>query len=97
MRDQFLKLSKNELVSMTELAGIRGAHKGLSKEDLVQLLEGTRVPTTDPVDELRNEVMGFIEKNRSHITLACDGNCYNHNWAKVIQCHSMFTGTKGES
>tara|TARA_Y100000310_G_C20444646_1_gene697763 strand:+ start:489 stop:698 length:210 start_codon:yes stop_codon:yes gene_type:complete len=46
-------------------------------------------PTDNPVDDLRDEVMDFIEENRDNLELSCNGICYEHSHAKVLQCHTI--------
>ncbi len=87
--EEFQFLSKNELVSFCKRIGIGVASRSLSKGDLLGLLEGSvdAGKFTNPIDELRVEVMDFIEENREFIQLPCHGNCFAHSDPKVVQCH----------
>lgn len=91
---ELLSLSRNELVSFCREAGFVTAHKGLSKEALVGLLEDVVDPTTivNPIDALRDEVMGFIAAHKEQLQLTCHGDCRLHSAAKVIQCHMILRG-----
>jgi len=89
-KTEFLQLGKNELVGLCRQAGYKKAHKSMTPEELIALLEGS-ISANDPMDPLRDEIMAFIAAHKNEITLSCDGNCYAHNWAKVLQCHNIIT------
>ena len=91
---ELLSLSRNELVAFCREAGFPSAHRGLSKELLIGLLEGISSPAdlSNPIDVFREEVMGFIANNKERLQLTCHGDCRLHSAAKVIQCHMILTG-----
>ncbi len=91
---ELLSLSRNELVAFCRQAGFEKAHKGLSKETLIGLLEDIIDPSelTNPIDAFREDVMGFIASHKGQLQLTCHGDCQQHSAAKVLQCHMILTG-----
>ena len=92
---ELLDLSRNELVSFCKEAGFAVAHKGLSEETLIGLLEGIRDPSEigpNPIDDMRKQVMDFIATGGDQLQLTCHGDCRLHSAAKVAQCHLILTG-----
>ncbi len=41
----------------------------------------------NPSNVLRDELIAFIQEHEEQLSLPCDGNCYNHTDAKVLQCY----------
>ena len=87
-RRKFLELGKNEQVSICKGVGEGAAHHGMTPEQLYELLETGRCDgIEDPVNAYRVEIMEYIDRMRGRITLSCDGNCFAHSAAKVLQCY----------
>lgn len=43
-----------------------------------------------PTNPLRRELMAFIEDHKDLLSLPCDGNCFGHSDAKVLQCYMEY-------
>lgn len=84
-RGDLLRRGKNELIEMCLLEGHR-AHRGMGKDALVDCILDSIPPTDDPVDEMRVEVMQFIEGHDDELILGCHKNCYEHSAVRVAHC-----------
>ena len=42
-----------------------------------------------PINEMRDKLIAFIQKNRNKLSLPCDGNCYTHHDGQVVFCHNQ--------
>ena len=41
------------------------------------------------VNTKREEIMAFIEKYKSQLSMPCDGNCYAHSDGVVVSCYKQ--------
>lgn len=80
-------LSKNELLGICAAHGIRGVHRGLTSQQILDIFDGYEEEVLLPEDALRRDLMDFIEKNKRKLVLECNGNCFEHSWAQTLQCH----------
>ena len=88
--EALLGASKNELLSFCRDAGLYEAHRGLSKMQLAELLEGVGDKLPDnPINEWRRKIMQFIKDNQNTTQLECHGNCFLHSDVKVAQCYEI--------
>jgi len=44
----------------------------------------------NPVNNMRDTMIEFIEKNQFKLAVYCDGNCYNHPDEIVIGCYQDY-------
>jgi len=84
---------KTELVDIIwNQLGVR-VHPNTSEADALGLLwyniQASELEP-NPVNPLRDELIEFIKQNIDLLSLPCDGNCYGHSDAKVLQCHQEF-------
>ena len=42
------------------------------------------------IDEMREELVNFINENRNRLSLPCDGNCYEHTDGVVLACYQNY-------
>lgn len=73
-----VRVSPNTTVEQME----RLLHYQLQPDDL----------PVSPINRLRDEIIQFIENNKDRLSLPCDGDCYQHTDAMVLNCHDMVRG-----
>ena len=44
----------------------------------------------NPVNDLRDTLISFIEKHRDNLSLPCNGNCYEHEDGVVTFCFRQY-------
>lgn len=49
----------------------------------------TRHVQESPINKKRDTLITFIEKNRSRLSLPCNGNCYEHHDGVVLFCYQQ--------
>jgi hypothetical protein len=80
-----------ELLQVAKNAGL-GAHRGLSKNDLIDIIDGERRPSANPVDEVRDKMMSFVrlywERIKHQMPEQCEGDCYQCSDLKVLACYA---------
>ena len=63
-----------------------------SEEELRDFLDyKTSSIKESEVNNYRDELIEFIEKNRGRLSLPCNGNCYEHTDTTVRFCHNKLT------
>jgi len=56
----------------------------------------TQAIADNPINDMRNQLMSFINDNKNRLSLPCDGNCFNHADGVVLYCHTkLMEGTNG--
>jgi len=82
-------LNKGELLAFAMAAGL-GAHRGLSKQNIIAILEGDQSPVSSPIDDVRDKMIAFIklywERIKSQLPEQCEGDCYACSDLKVLAC-----------
>ena len=70
--------------------GIRASSRA-SVEHLTDLLD-MKVRTTPQyeVNQMRDQLVAFIEQHANQLALFCDGKCYRHTDATVVGCYKNF-------
>lgn len=56
-------------------------------EDL--LLYKRKTTPVNRVNEMRGKLIDFVAKHRGQLSLYCDGNCFNHMDAVVLNCFAQ--------
>lgn len=86
-----VEYSYGEVLQILQDAGL-SAHRGLSKNDLVDILDGERRPSANPVDVVRDEMMSFVrlywERIKHQMPEQCEGDCYQCSDLKVLACYA---------
>ena len=86
-------LTKEELkhIAWRQL-GVRVSPQATSEEihDLLQYRKDESELPPNPVNELRDTLIEFIETNRENLSLPCSGNCYTHEDGLVVFCYRQF-------
>lgn len=68
---------------------------GTTVEQMERLLHYQLLPSElprHPINDMRDEIIRFIENNRDRLSLPCGGDCYQHTDAMVLNCHDMVRG-----
>lgn len=65
-------------------------------EDLLHYRIGPEGLPHNPINDMRNRIISFIRENRDRLSLPCDGDCYQHGDAMVLNCLNLLRGTHGE-
>ena len=58
--------------------------------DLLSYKLDARDLPPNPVNQARDEIIQYIQKNRERLSLPCDGDCYQHPDGMVLHCHATF-------
>ena len=67
-------------------------HPSATEEEMEDLLNYRKSSTRrNPIDDHRDEIIEFIERNKGRLSLPCSGNCYEHSDAVVLFCHRSLT------
>ena len=67
--------------------GIRADHRA-SKEHLQALILLTRQATpSNRVNDMRDDLIRYVERNKNRLSLFCNGDCYHHTDAVVLYCY----------
>ena len=66
-------------------------HPNAPKEHLVELLTLERTGTPQhELNNIRDQIIDFVKQNKARLSLFCDGNCYKHSDAVVLDCYKNF-------
>ena len=61
-----------------------------SAEELHDFLQyKTRNIEKTPINKMRDNLITFIENNRSRLSLPCSGDCYEHHDGVVLFCYQQ--------
>lgn len=44
----------------------------------------------NPIDEMRDKLVAFIQTHKDQLSLPCNGNCYEHSDGVVLSCYRQF-------
>lgn len=66
-------------------------------EDLLHYRLDSQDLPANPVNDMRDQIIAFIQDNRDRLSLPCDGDCYQHADAMVLNCHNMVRARDAES
>ena len=82
------KTGKEELRHIVlEQMGVR-VDPSTSAEEMHNFLQyRTRSIEQTPINKMRENLITFIEDNRSRLSLPCNGNCYEHHDGVVLFCY----------
>ena len=72
-----------------EQLGVRVA-ASLSTDDIHDLLQYKTYPNQlpdNPVNQLRDRIIAFVDNHKGQLSLPCSGNCYEHSDAVVVTCY----------
>lgn len=50
----------------------------------------------NPINDMRDSIMAFIQVNRDRLSLPCDGDCYQHGDVMVLNCHNLVRSVNAE-
>lgn len=62
---------------------------GQQMEELLHYRLDAKDLPTNPVNDMRDQIIEFIRDNQDRLSLPCDGDCYQHTDAMVLNCHNM--------
>jgi septum formation topological specificity factor MinE len=66
------------------------AHPGSTKQELIQLLlsdDPTPNAHPNPVNQMREEIIAYINTDPNQLSLYCNGRCYEHPDLIVVSCY----------
>ena len=84
-------MNANELRHLVYVHYNVRVHPGAPKEHLVKLLTLEKLGTPQhELNRIRDQIIAFVKENKSRLSLFCDGNCYKHSDAVVLDCYKNF-------
>lgn len=89
------KLNINELRQLVYVHYNIRVHPNAPKEHLVALLSLDRLTTPQhEMNKIRDQIKEFVRDNKDRLSLFCDGDCYKHSDAVVLDCYKNFLENK---
>lgn len=86
-------LKRPELTHIVwEQLGIRpGPSVSLQEmHDALQYRETGSGISSNPVNNMREELVAFIDSHRDQLSMPCNGKCYEHCDTIVVSCHAQY-------
>jgi hypothetical protein len=84
-------LNINELRHLVYVHYNIRVHPNAPKKHLVELLSLEKLSTPQhDMNNIRDQIIEFVRSNKDKLSLFCDGDCYKHADAVVLDCYKNF-------
>lgn len=91
--EELPSLTHRELVAITwQQLGVRAGFNARD-DDMHAMLAYEASPedvVDNPINDMRDELIDFIEGHRDRLSLPCNGNCYAHSDGVVLSCFMQY-------